>query len=175
MIQKGLIVFLGVIGTLVLVNLFIPILKISSSATSSFYPAICTLDSLCSSMSIYSGGDSDGLIALYYLIYIPLMILFSLLLLPIFYEEVGHTFRRIILIISGSNTILILKVLIPGIVFLWSVDLLTGGLGVLFLNLFLFSLRLFPFLFNLKLFVSFHKKEPLEEGEYYLYPKYYPE
>ena len=174
MVQKGLIVFLGVMGALVLVNLYFPVLVLHSETFSIGFPLHC-FDAFCGGHTVYFGADPDGLVSLYYMIYIPIIILYSLLLLPIFYEEVGQTFRRTILIISGINAILILKVLIPGINFLRSVDLLNGGLGVLLLNLFLFSLRLFPFFFNVIVFVSFYRKKTLEEGKYYLYPKYYPE
>ena len=174
MVQKGLIAFLGVIGTLVLVNLYFPVLKIHSETFSLGMPLHCW-DAFCGGHTIYIGADPNGLFALYYLIYIPVFITMSLLLLPIFYEEVGHTFRKIILIISGINAVLLLIVLIPGITFLLTVNLLNGGVGVLLVNLFLFSLRLFPFIFHLIIFTSFRKKEPLEAGEHYLYPKYYPE
>ena len=178
MAQKRLIVFLGIIGILVLVNSYFAVIVLHSDAFSFGMPLHCHM-AFCGGYTTYRGVDPNGLVPLYDMIYIPVMIIFTFLLLPLFFEEVSHSFRKTILIISGINTLLILRVLISGITFLFSVDLLNGGLGVLFLNLFLFSLRLIPFLFNLITFVSFYKKEPLEDGLYYgvryLYPKYYPD
>ena len=156
MFQKLFITICGILGTIVLANLYYPFIKI--------------VEKEC-----YDRIEYYEPLSLYFMIYIPIMIVAGLMLMPLLYDEVTYSFKWSIVTISSTHTILMLKILIPPLLNVFSLDFtIYTGLDPLFSILLLLGLIVIPFVLHISVFITFLRKQTLEQGTFYLYPKYYP-
>ena len=160
MSQQFAIIVFGIIGTLVLINLFNPYLEIELDITPN-----------------RNEPEKVDPMWLYLLVYFPVMVIAGFMLMPLVYEEVDPIFKLVVIFISGINATLYLEVVIPLLEFAISNASIVFSHFIPVLLAFLVAsvFTIIPFVLHVYVFLTFLTKKTLKKGKIDPSKKYYME